>query len=72
MAQRECCDYCMGFTTVNRDGTMRKHRPYTWEDKYGTPNNAQDLTADYCEGSHKPYAHFGCVTVPDPDPLPTP
>lgn len=63
MAERsdkyECCNYCMGLTTVNKDGTIRKHRPYTWEDEYG--RKCQDMTADHCPGSNKPFARFGCV-----------
>lgn len=63
---RECCNYCMWLGPVNADGTMRKHRPATLEDKYGHPNKVQDMGADPCPGSNKPFATFGCTTVPDP------
>jgi hypothetical protein len=58
--QCECCNYCMWFGPVNKDGNMRKHRPATSEDHFG--RKVQDMNADYCEGSHKPYARFGCET----------
>lgn len=57
---RECCDYCMWLGPVNQDGTMRKHRPATRDDKWGRPNMVQDMDAAPCPGSHKPYARFGC------------
>ncbi|MFG2532717.1 hypothetical protein [Streptomyces sp. NPDC048516] len=57
--ERECCNYCMWYGPVNQDGTMRKHRPATREDKWGRPNSVQDMAAAPCPGSNKPYAHFG-------------
>lgn len=63
---RECCNECMWFGPVNQDGTMRKHRPATLEDKYGHPNKKQDMSLAPCPGSHKPFALFGCETVPSP------
>ncbi|WP_329143514.1 hypothetical protein OIU91_06130 [Streptomyces sp. NBC_01456] len=56
---RECCDYCMWLGPVNKDGTMRKHRPATRDDKWGHPNSVQDMDAAPCPGSNKPYARFG-------------
>jgi hypothetical protein len=67
--RRECCNYCMWFGPVNQDDTMRKHRPATLEDQWGQPNKVQDMTAEPCPGSNKPFATFGCETVPDPNPL---
>lgn len=55
--RRECCDYCMWYGPVNQDGTMRKHRPATSEDRYG--RKVQNRHEDYCQGSRKPYARFG-------------
>jgi hypothetical protein len=60
--RRECCNYCMWFGPVNQDGTMRKHRPATSEDKWG--RKVQNMSADPCTGSHKPFATFGCETAP--------
>jgi hypothetical protein len=57
--ERECCNYCMWYGPVNQDGTMRKHRPATLDDKWGRPNQVQDMRAAPCPGSHKPYARFG-------------
>lgn len=57
---RECCNYCMWFGPVNQDGTMRKHRPATSEDRFG--RKVQNRHEDHCKGSHKPYARFGCDT----------
>ncbi|MFD7776615.1 hypothetical protein [Streptomyces sp. NPDC059753] len=62
--RRECCIYCMWLGPVNQDGTMRKHRPATSEDRYG--RKVQNRHEDYCQGSHKPYARFGNETVVDP------
>ncbi|NUP39162.1 MAG: hypothetical protein HOY76_19650 [Streptomyces sp.] len=59
--RRECCNYCMWYGPTNADGTMRKHRPATREDKWGKPNKVQDMTAKPCPGSHQPYARFGTV-----------
>lgn len=59
---RECCNWCMWFGPVNQDGTMRKHRPATLEDKWGRPNSVQDMSAPPCPGSNKPYVRFGCDT----------
>lgn len=57
---RECCNYCMWYGPVNQDGTMRKHRPATSEDRFG--RKIQNRHEDHCQGSHKPYARFGCET----------
>lgn len=57
---RECCNYCMWYGPVNQDGTMRKHRPATSEDRFG--RKVQNRHEDHCQGSHKPYARFGCET----------
>lgn len=65
--RRECCNYCMWYGPVNQDGTMRKHRPATSENKWG--RKVQNRHEDYCQGSHKPFSTFGCDTVPDPNPL---
>jgi hypothetical protein len=65
--RRECCNYCMWFGPVNQDDTMRKHRPATSEDKYG--RKVQNMTEEPCPGSNKPFATFGCDTVPYPNPL---
>lgn len=62
--QRECCNYCMWFGPVNKDGNMRKHRPAEAEDRYG--HKIQAAWMDHCPGSHKPYATFGGQTVRDP------
>lgn len=69
--RRECCNYCMWLGPVNQDGTMRKHRPATSEDRFG--RKIQNRHEDHCQGSHKPYARFGCdseetTTVNDPKP----
>ncbi len=56
--QRECCDYCMWLGPVNKDGTMRAHRPAR-DDGIGVRWKVQDMTKPRCEGSHKPYARFG-------------
>ncbi|MFE6225460.1 hypothetical protein [Streptomyces sp. NPDC057854] len=58
-ARRECCDHCMWYGPVNKDGGMRKHRPATRDDKWGRPNKVQDMTAGHCPGSNKAYARFG-------------
>ena len=63
-ARRECCTYCMWYGPVNQDGGMRKHRPATCDDKWGRPNKVQDMTAEPCPGSNKPFATFGCDTEP--------
>lgn len=60
--ERDVCDYCMWLGPVNQDGTMRKHRPATLEDRWGRPNSVQDMTADPCKGSNKPPARFGNQT----------
>jgi hypothetical protein len=60
--RRECCNYCMWYGPVNQDNTMRKHRPATSEDKYG--RKVQNMNAERCPGSHKPFATFGCETAP--------
>jgi hypothetical protein len=57
----------MWYGPVNQDGTMRKHRPATLDDKWGRPNQVQDMSADPCPGSHNPYARFGCDPAPTPD-----
>lgn len=54
---RECCDRCMWYGPVNRNGTMRKHRSAIATDRYG--RQVQDMTADVCPGSHRPFARFG-------------
>lgn len=59
--RRECCDHCMWFGPLNKDGNMRKHRPATLDDKWGRPNQVQDMSAEPCPGSNKPYARFGTV-----------
>lgn len=64
--QRECCNYCMWYGPINKDGNMRKHRPATLDNKWGQPNKVQDMTAAPCPGSNKPHATFGCETTPDP------
>jgi len=58
--RRECCNYCMWYGPVNKDNTMRKHRPATLDDEWGRPNKVQDMSAEPCPGSNKPYAAFGC------------
>ncbi len=58
--RRECCNYCMWYGPVNQDGMMRKHRPATSEDRFG--RKIQNRHEDHCQGSHKPYARFGCET----------
>jgi hypothetical protein len=50
----------MWFGPVNKDNTMRKHRPATSEDKYG--RKVQNMTEEPCPGSNKPFARFGCET----------
>lgn len=50
----------MWFGPVNQDGTMRKHRPATNDDKWGRPNSVQDMSAEPCRGSNEPFAWFGC------------
>lgn len=57
--QRECCDYCMWLGPVNKDGTMRKHRPAR-EGTVSGERKVQDFTKPACDGSNKPYARFGC------------
>lgn len=57
--RRECCNYCMWYGPANKDGGIRKHRPATRDDKWGRPNKVQDMSADPCPGSNKPYARFG-------------
>ena len=62
--KRECCNHCLWYGPVNQDGTMRKHRPATLDDKWGRPNKVQDMSAEPCPGSHKAYAHFGAEVEP--------
>ena len=57
--QRECCDYCMWLGPINKDGTMRKHRPARDDGRPGG-RKVQDFTKPACDGSNKPYARFGC------------
>lgn len=64
--KRECCNYCMWLGPINSDGTMRKHRPATLEDKWGRPNQVQDMSLPHCHGSHKAPARFGCDSEPAP------
>jgi hypothetical protein len=66
--RRECCNYCMWLGPVNQDDTVRKHRPATSEDRYG--RKVQNRHEDYCQGSHKPYARFGCETSAPTDDIP--
>ncbi len=56
--RRECCDYCMWLGPVNKDGTMRAHRPRRDDGTVGG-RKVQDMTKPRCAGSHKPYARFG-------------
>jgi hypothetical protein len=61
--QRECCNWCMWLGPVNKNGTMRKHRP-PFDD--GTNHGArkiQDMSQPPCEGSNKPFATFGDANV---------
>lgn len=59
MPRKNCCDHCSWFGPINQDGTMRKHRPATNDDKWGRPNSVQDMSAEPCKGSHKAPADFG-------------
>ncbi|MCT9092820.1 hypothetical protein N4G70_28700 [Streptomyces sp. ASQP_92] len=64
--RRECCNYCMWYGPVNKDGTMRKHRPATNDDKWGRPNKVQDMTAPPCPGSNKPFVVFNTTAQTSP------
>lgn len=59
--RRECCNYCMWLGPVNKDNTMRKHRPAR-EGTVSGERKVQDFTKPHCPGSNKPYARFGCET----------
>jgi hypothetical protein len=65
-ARRECCNYCMWFGPVNKDNTMRKHRPAGDNGANNGSGKTQDMTKPPCPGSNKPFATFGCETGPDP------
>jgi hypothetical protein len=48
----------MWYGPENQDGGMRKHRPATLENRWGQSNKKQDMTAEPCPGSNKPFARF--------------
>lgn len=55
----EVCDHCSWNGAVNKDGTMRKHRPSSGEYRRGSAGQVQDMDADVCPGSHQPPRTFG-------------
>jgi hypothetical protein len=55
----EVCDHCSWNGPVNKDGTMRKHRPSAGEYRRGSAGQVQDMNADVCPGSHQPPRTFG-------------
>ena len=61
--QRECCNYCMWYGPINKDGSMRKHRPALDDGTVGG-RKVQDMSAEPCPGSNKPFARFGCEDEP--------
>lgn len=61
--RRECCNYCMWYGPVKKDGTMRKHYRRSDDTRKQVPQFG------VCEGSGKPFANLGpepVAVVPEP------